>query len=481
MENAEKLGQQSRKIVAMGFFLILLALASLFALRLWNLNADKQRNVLLADAAEEQHLVYDMARITRSRLEILGAQLSVKNRQEANHKLEVFDALAGSFLVKRKNLTQLLEKPIKVKGAFYDRSDELREWNQLQDLIGQGKAVQDNLYQMILDEKWAGANEKLILANQMQAQVIEGLTRIYTASSIRIKHHTDENSNSISRQTIQASLLGSVAIVLGIGIAIYVWRTIKVTDAMMLKAMNAAIVANRYKSTFLANITHDLKSPLNAIMGYSQLLRMQIGGLGHTELLKDIDKIDDGGRHLLSLINNLLDLAKIESGKMTLYIENLDMPSWLAQVVDIVKPLVAKNGNTLSVKIAENVSEMKADSTKLMEILINLLGNASKFTQHGSIFLEVNREEAEGQAHYQFRVRDTGIGMTPDQMEHIFEAFSQAEASTTRKYGGTGLGLAICKNFTEMMGGTLTVKSQLGKGAEFILMLPVEVGSECKN
>lgn len=481
MENAEKLGQRSRKVVATGFLLILLALTSLFILRLWNLNLDKQRNVLLSEATEEQHLVYDMARIARNRLEILGAQLSVKNKLEANQKREVFDGLAASFLVKSKNLTQLLEKPIKIKGAFYDRSNELQEWNSLQVLIGQGKAAQDNLYQMILDEKWAGANEKLIQANQIQARVIEGLTLIYTDSSLRIKQITDGNANSISRQAILASLLGSIAILLGIGIAIYVWRTIKVTDTMMLKAMNEAIIANRYKSMFLANITHDLKSPLNAIMGYSQLLRMQINGLGDKELLKDIDKIDEGGRHLLSLISNLLDLAKIESGKMMLYIEQMDIPSLLSQVVDIVMPLVAKNGNTLSVKVDEDVSEMKVDSTKLMEILINLLGNASKFTQHGSIFLEVRRGEVAGSAHYQFCVRDTGIGMSADQLEHIFEAFSQAEASTTRKYGGTGLGLAICKNFTEMMGGTLTVKSNIGDGAEFALTLPVEVGPECKN
>lgn len=323
MENAEKLGQRSRKIVVVGFFSILLALTSLFLLRLWNLNVDKQRNVLLSEAAEEQHLVYDMARIARSRLEILETLLSAKNMLEANQELEVFDGLAASFLVKRKNLTQLLEEPIKVKSAFYDRSGELQEWNRLQVLIGQGRAAQDDLYQMILDEKWAGANEKLIQANHIQAQVIDGLTRIYAASSARITHLTNENSKSVTRQTALASLLGSIAILLGIAIAIYVWRTIKVTDAMMLKAMNEAIIANRYKTTFLANITHDLKSPLNAIMGYSQLLRMQIGGLGHNELLNDIDKIDDGGRHLLLLINNLLDLAKIESGKMTLYIEKI--------------------------------------------------------------------------------------------------------------------------------------------------------------
>ncbi len=239
-----------------------------------------------------------------------------------------------------------------------------------------------------------------------------------------------------------------------------------------------ALAANQAKSTFLANMSHELRTPLNAIIGYSELLEEEAEDAGQQDLIPDLRKINSAGKHLLTLINGILDLSKIEAGKVELYLETFDIRAMVADVTATVKPLVEKNANSLIVEDAGALGAMRADLTKVRQVLFNLLSNAAKFTETGVVTLSVARHASATGDRITFGVADTGIGMTPDQVGKIFEAFTQADVSTTRRYGGTGLGLAISRRFCRLMGGDITVESAPGAGTRFIARIPAEVVKE---
>lgn len=248
------------------------------------------------------------------------------------------------------------------------------------------------------------------------------------------------------------------------------------------KAKEAAELANRSKSQFLANMSHELRTPLNAIIGYSEMLQEEANDFGYEDIVPDLAKIQAAGKHLLSLINDILDISKIEAGRMDLYLENFEIASLIFEVQTTILPVVERNSNTLEVICPKNLGMMYADQTKVRQALFNLLSNAAKFTEQGKITLTVEKITETGdkltnsnQEFFQFTCSDTGIGMTEEQMQKVFQAFTQADASTTRKYGGTGLGLAITEKFCQMMGGNIKVSSQVGIGSTFTICLPVGV------
>ncbi|MFO1418702.1 MAG: response regulator [Methylotetracoccus sp.] len=242
------------------------------------------------------------------------------------------------------------------------------------------------------------------------------------------------------------------------------------------QARDAALEATRLKSEFLANMSHELRTPLNAIIGYSEILAEDAEDCGRTEELGDLQKIRSAGKHLLALINDVLDLSKIEAGKMEVYLETFDVPPMLDDVVSTITPLVAKNGNRLELDFGPDLGALRADLTKVRQALFNLLSNACKFTHNGVVKLSARRETRDGIDWIRLAVSDTGIGISPEQMQKLFQAFSQADASTSRNYGGTGLGLVLSRTFCRMMGGDISVESAAGAGSTFTIDLPAAGG-----
>ncbi len=249
----------------------------------------------------------------------------------------------------------------------------------------------------------------------------------------------------------------------------------KQTQEELLKAKHTAEEANRAKSTFLANMSHELRTPLNAIIGYSEMLEEETRDSGKVENVQDLRKIQAAGKHLLSLINDVLDLSKIEAGKMVLHLETFEVSQVIEEMVTTLQPAAAKNVNSIHVHLADNVNMMRADITKVRQILFNLLSNACKFTDHGTVSVNVEQIKVEDRNWIQFQVGDTGIGISAKQKENLFQEFAQADASIARKYGGTGLGLAITHRFVQLMKGHIWVESEVGQGAVFTVRLPAQV------
>jgi signal transduction histidine kinase/CheY-like chemotaxis protein len=249
--------------------------------------------------------------------------------------------------------------------------------------------------------------------------------------------------------------------------------------AELAAARDEAVRASQAKSDFLAGMSHELRTPLTAIIGLAEMLKEDaaVGDGGAADLLEPLDRIHRAGRHLLRLIDDVLDLSKVEAGKMDLLVEEFDVAAMLAEVRATVAPLMAGNGNEFEVRCGDDLGTMRSDQVKVRQALFNLLGNAAKFTKGGRVTLTARRlARAGGAGWLEFAVSDTGIGMTPEQVARLFQAFAQADPATARRYGGTGLGLALTRHFCRLLGGDVAVASEHGKGSTFTVALPAAVG-----
>ena len=240
-------------------------------------------------------------------------------------------------------------------------------------------------------------------------------------------------------------------------------------------AKEAAETADRAKSAFLANMSHELRTPLNAILGYSQLLQEECQEQGVETLAVDLAKIERAGGILLHLVNQVLDFSKVEAGKVEMHPETFDMALVLQDVLTSVEPLASRNHNRVQVRNSAAASEVHTDLTRFRQSLTNLVANACKFTSNGQVSVEVSREGTRPDEWVVLTVKDTGIGISPEQQARLFQAFTQADASTTREYGGTGLGLVISRKMCQLMGGDISVESQLGQGSTFVMKIPAQL------
>lgn len=244
-------------------------------------------------------------------------------------------------------------------------------------------------------------------------------------------------------------------------------------DVSHRQAVEAARSANEAKSAFLANMSHELRTPLNAIIGYTELLKEECEDAGELDMLPDLERIHTAGQHLLRLISDILDLSRVEAGRMDLFNEVMTVPDLAHEVLLGIKPAAERNGNTLSIEVEDRLPALRVDRAKLSQVLNNLLDNAAKFTRDGEVGLRVRAGSIDGRPAIEFRVRDTGIGLSEAHLERLFAPFTQADESTTRRFGGTGLGLAISRSFTELMGGQIVAVSKEGEGSIFTVTMPI--------
>jgi nitrogen-specific signal transduction histidine kinase len=252
----------------------------------------------------------------------------------------------------------------------------------------------------------------------------------------------------------------------------------KDAEIELVNVRDEAMEANHAKSLFLANMSHELRTPLNAIIGYSEILGEETRSNEQTEYAEDLDKIHMAGQHLLELINGILDLSKIEAGKMDLHLETFVLSDVIEAVVTTMQTMAAKNGNVVRIEDSGTVLVMNSDLTKMRQILYNLLSNAVKFTEHGQVLVSAELQRKHDVAGVEIKVSDSGIGMSQDEMQHLFVPFQQADVSTTRKYGGTGLGLALCRRLCDMMQGQIHAESTAGEGSTFSVWLPLNTTSD---
>lgn len=327
------------------------------------------------------------------------------------------------------------------------------------------------------------------IAAILAAYTSGAIARSLEATTLIAQRVTEESNFDLQVPVTTSDEVGMLAISLNE----LIQRVAEYTEELH-EAKVAAEAANRSKSAFLANMSHELRTPLNAIINYSEMLQEDAQDSGSEDFLPDLEKIQTAGKHLLDMISDILDISKIEAGHVTLYLENFDVATMIEEVMTTAQPLVEKKGNSLALKTKGELGTMYADQPKVRQILLNLLSNAAKFTEKGVITIGVERMKIEksrptkqnknndihsGSSYtsqvLMFRVSDTGIGMTNEQLEQIFKPFTQADASTTRKYGGTGLGLTISQRLCQILGGEISVESEDGKGSTFIVSLPERV------
>ena len=332
------------------------------------------------------------------------------------------------------------------------------------------------------------------LAAMLAAYTSAAIARPLEATTLIAQRVTEESNFDLQAPVTTSDEVGMLATSLNE----LIQRVAEYTEDLQ-EAKIAAEAANRSKSAFLANMSHELRTPLNAIINYSEMLQEDAQDSGSEDFLPDLEKIQTAGKHLLDMISDILDISKIEAGHVTLYLENFDVATMIEEVMTTAQPLVEKKGNALRLKTRGELGTMYADQPKVRQILLNLLSNAAKFTESGVITIGVERvqnkkpkqkkqrkqtkrsqNDESSSLNYSsqiliFRVTDTGIGMTDEQLQQIFKPFTQADASTTRKYGGTGLGLTISQRLCQILGGEISVESENGKGSTFTVKLPERV------
>jgi len=481
------ISKQSRSIIT-GFSIVLILMLVLIIIGLNHMHI-MQSNL---DSITQQHNV-KTALMEKMREGIFNRQISLRNMMlmpnpfDRDEESIVFRKHALSVLLSRDKLTKM-DLTQEENNVMIQITDAMREGYNFQ---------QEVLRQVIFSEKPEQFQSLLGEAFLKQTTIVNLINSMKEILVSETDNAVNEARQSYRDAKNAMFILGGFAITLGIIITVFIVRftdsqTRKVDQTMkklreshdMLEqrveertrelaiARDEALASNKSKNAFLANMSHELRTPMNAIIGYSELLEDEAIEYEHDYLTPDLKKIQGSAKHLLSLINGLLDLSKIDAGKIDLDPVEFDIPVLINEVQSTISPLLIGNNNKLLVTCPDNIGNLYTDNMRLRQILINLLSNATKFTHDGTISLKVERYMSISGTGISFSVSDTGIGISDEYMDRLFDDFSQADSSTTRNYGGTGLGLTISRRLCKLMNGEISVKSKLGEGATFTVSLP---------
>jgi len=478
-------------LVLVSFQVILVALFYATSVGLTSLrNAHTQTANLIGENQLKSQLISRMSDIMRERVWHIYRLLGETDPFEVEQQWEQFAFYAAEFMQARETLySQILSE------------SELAQLNTNNPRINLSQRLTADMLELLREGRHEEAEQRVNAVFAASEEVLADLSAMRTALEKNIRHQvSDMAQQSLYEAHQQVVLMGGFAVIVSIGIiSLVIYRIITrenaLTEALnalregnelletrvaertadLQSARDAALEASQTKSRFLANMSHELRTPLNAIIGYSDMLREDCQDMEPEEVVTDLDKINTSGRHLLELINDILDISKIEAGKLQIDLEYFNLRSLVQDVMDTMQPLIEKNRNTFQLQYQVQAEDMYADPMRVRQILLNLLSNAAKFTHQGQVTLEVLQLQAENRQWLIFSVTDTGIGISKEHQTKLFKPFSQVDASTTRKYGGTGLGLVISLRFCQLMGGNITVESEPGRGCRCVVRLPLLV------
>jgi signal transduction histidine kinase/CheY-like chemotaxis protein len=440
-------------------------------------------SVLIVWLYVDRSLLARLAGLSQSMLAIAGgnlrASLPSAGHDEIGRMAEALRSFRDTAIeVEEKNLREVAEARQRLVDAIESISEGFALYDAEDRLVLCNSRYREILYPGIADAVVPGARFEAIVRHAVRHGLVEEAKgreeewvaerlAAHRAPTLRLIQHRDEDHwIQVSERRISGG--GTVAVYSDIS-------ELKRHEAELEIARDEAMAATQAKSKFLASMSHELRTPLNAILGITEMLRDDASDSGQDELLEPLGRVERAGKHLLKLINEVLDLSKIEAGRLELHIEEFDIASTVQDAVTTAQPLARKNRNRIVLRCPDDIGSMRGDQFRVRQILLNLLSNACKFTENGEVTVDAIRGSAEGGDGVTFAVADTGIGMTPQQTANLFQEFSQADSSTTRRYGGTGLGLAISQRLCRMMGGNITVASTPGVGTTFTVRLPATV------
>ena len=454
----------SKYILAAGFGSILGLLVILLLIWYSNVSSTQREIDALVNVHNEKSaLISDMRDITRTRaMSLYRLRLLVEPVEIEQEQLN-FNLMEGSLLVARLRFTEL---PLS--------QAEQDTWNSIKNLLDIDRQSQQKTLELVLHSKMAEVDLNLLdYVIPTQKYLVKQFSKLLNIQRVVIRNAAGAVRKAHNKTLSITVILGTTATIIGVLIAILTIRRTSHAEVALLRASNSAQEANRLKSEFIANMSHELRTPMNAILGYGEVLVEESKIDGNDVYIKDLRKITTAGNELLALINSMLDLSKIDAGKLTLHPQEISIQALVDETASSKKTLAEKNNNLMKINCEPEIGIMYADELRLRQALYNLLNNACKFSKNGVITLDViTKIEKTGAQCILIKVSDTGIGIDHEQLKKLFQPFGQLDASISRKYGGTGLGLILTKRYCELMGGGLIAKSQKGVGSTFTIELP---------